>query len=82
MKCIYCDRENDDNDRNCHGCGAHLSIPAVIDNQAVFWEDEFNQLSGHMDSIRSSAKNWEHTATWVAVISIIEFFVIIALVGV
>jgi predicted amidophosphoribosyltransferase len=81
MKCTYCDRENEDTDRHCRGCGAHLSVPVVIDEQAEAWEFEFNNLSRHLDSIRSSAKNWEHTATWVAVISIIEFFVIVALVG-
>jgi predicted amidophosphoribosyltransferase len=82
MKCTYCNRENEDTDRHCRGCGAHLSVPVVIDEQAEAWEYEFNNLSRHLDSIRSSANNLEKTATWVAVISIIEFFIIVALVSV
>ena len=76
MKCNYCGRESEDTDRHCRGCGAHLSVPVAIDEQAMDWEFEFNNLSRHLDSIRSSAKNWEHTATWASVIAIIEFFII------
>jgi uncharacterized membrane protein YvbJ len=82
MKCIYCGRENEESDKRCRGCGANLSIPVATGEPAIFWEAEFNKLSYRLNDVKISARNWEKTATWVAVISIIEFFIIIALVGV
>ncbi len=82
MICSYCGRENENNDRRCHGCGAHLPIPVMIDDPAVFWEEEFRKLAYRLDDIQTGARNWEKTAAWVSLIAIIEIFIIIALVSV
>ena len=76
MKCNYCGRESEDTDRHCRGCGAHLSVPIAIDEQAMDWEDKFKQLSDHMEIVMTRAHNLEKTSLWASVIAIIEFFII------